>query len=173
MSKSHKRTGSAYMLVIVVFLFVSVFSAIMMSNLGQTIFQTNAYAMQMQCYYMGNQAAKATVAALLEVQKDPDGGEQKTVIRSDYLNYKNQNKMEHKDKDGNVLGTSVITLYEKPYPYEGELKDWIVGYITTTMTDRRANRQGDDFTYESTVMILKDNPLIQLFNLIPEGFDSE
>lgn len=163
MSKScsqHKHNGSTYMLVLVVFIFVSVFSALMLSNLGQTIFQTNTYEMQMRCYYMYDQAAKATVAALLK-----DDNELLNSVTTERTQ-----TIEHKDESGEVVGRSTITIKKDHLNYYGENAEWIVGEITTTITDLRAVRAGEDFSYEGTVMVLVSNPLIQLFNMNPEQF---
>lgn len=163
MKANHKHRGSAYILVILVFLFVSFFSALLLSNLNQAIYQTNAYGLQMQCYYLNNQAAKATVAALLADDNDllnrmnASGGVQTTT-------------MIHKDADGDVVGSSNIKLTRESHVYYNENKQWIVATIVTTIDDPRASRQGEKYDYTGTAMILADQPLIQLFNLNPEDF---
>lgn len=155
-----KYNGSAFILVIAVFIFVSLFSALMISTVNQSIYQTHTYGMQTQCYYMNNEAANATVAVMLandnDLLKKVSGPQSATMI--------------HTDEDGNPVGTSVITVQKENHNYYGENQPWVVGRITTTITDKRAERQGEPFTYEGTVMILIDNPLIQLFNLNPEDF---
>ena len=163
MKDKHKHSGSAYMLVILVFIFVSLFSALMLSNLNQAIFQNNAYGLQMQCYYLNNQAAKATVAALLADDNDLlnkiaiSGGVQTTT-------------MIHTDADGNPVGSSSIKLTRENHTYYNENKEWIVATIVTTIIDPRTSRQGKEFDYKGTAMILADQPLIQLFNVNPEDF---
>lgn len=161
MNRNHKRQGSAYMMVIMVFIFVSVFSAMMLSALSQSIYESHAYSLQMQCYYLNNQAAKATVAALL--------ADDNQLLRD--ATYPKLDTLEHKDaalsKD---LGISEIRLTRENHDYYGESKSWIVADITTTIKDPRATRAGQDFTYVGSVMVLEENPLIQLFNLNPNDF---
>lgn len=163
MKANHKHRGSAYILVILVFIFVSLFSALLLSNLNQAIFQTNAYGLQMQCYYLNNQAAKATVAALLADNNDllnrlAASGDVQTTT------------MVHKDAGGNSVGSSSIKLTREYHTYYDENKEWIVATILTTINDPRVSRQGEMFDYKGTAMILVDQPLIQLFNVNPEDF---
>ena len=160
MSGLRKREGSAYLLVIVVFIFVSLFSALMMSNLTQTIYQANAYGMQTQCYYLNNQAARATVAALIDNNNE--------LIKT--MSFPREDTMKHKDSSGIEIGSSRIVLKKEYHDYYGENEAWVVAEITTTIKDLRAARYGEDFTYMGTVMVLIDNPLIQLYNVNIEDF---
>lgn len=157
MRKLHIRKGSSYLLVIVVFLFVSLITAIMVTGLNQSIYHSHAYALQMRAYYLTGKAADATVAVLLaddnELLKD--------------LPYPKEDSMTHMD-GSHVVGLSKIKLTKETHSYYGENKEWIVAAIETTIPEQRGSRTGKSFTYTGTVMILVENPLIQLYNINPD-----
>jgi hypothetical protein len=158
MSRLHRRKGSTYLLVVVVFIFVSLFSALMLSNVSQSIFQINTYGLQMQCYYLNQQAAEATVAVLLDNDNELLNG----------MSYPQVDTMTHTESSGTVLGNSKITLTKEEHDYYGESKEWAVARIVTTIPDHRASRSGNDFNYVGSVMILIENPLVQLYNINPD-----
>ncbi len=157
MRRVTKRRGSTYLLVIVAFVFISLFSGLMLSNLSQTIFQLNTYGLQMQCYYLTRQAADATVAVLLDNNNQ--------LLNSLNGSGGMTDLMTHTDGNGAVLGTSTITLTKEYHDYYNENKEWAVATIRTTIQDPRAPRAGQDFTYTGSVSILIDNPLIRLYNI--------
>lgn len=163
MKKHYKRNGSSYLMIILVFVFVSSFSALMLSTLNQSIYQTNAYGLQMQCYYLNNQAAKATVAVLLK-DKDDDYEFMKTA------SFPQTAVLTHTNADGSQeVGRSTIQLTKEYHDYYSESRAWIVARITTTIKDKRSSNSGNDFTYEGTAMVLVENPIIQLYNINPEN----
>lgn len=161
MKKLKKRTGAVYLLVIVVFVFVSMFSAMMLSSISQSIYQINTYGLQMQCSYFNQQAADATVAALL------DSGNE--LLNSD-VGYPRVDTMTHKALDGTtVLGESKITLKKENHDYYGESKAWAVAEIETTMPDPRAANKDGNVSYVASLMVLVENPIVQLYNINPES----
>ena len=119
--KLRKRKGSAYLLVVVVFLFVSLFSALIFSNVSQSIFQLNTYGLQMQCYYLTQQASEAAVAVLLS--------DNNALLQSETA-YPQEDTMIHYGIDGTTyLGKSKITLTKESHDYYGESKRWAVARI--------------------------------------------
>lgn len=158
--KFRKRKGGAYLLVIAVFLFVSLISTLMLSTISQSVYQTHVYGMQMQSYYLTNQAADATVAVLL--------ADDNLLLNS--MSYPQTDTMIHTDESGTVLGSSQIRLAKERHDYYGDNKEWIVAYIETKIPDQRGSREGEDFSYKGSVMILVENPLIQLYNINPDNF---
>lgn len=155
--KLRKRKGSAYLLVVVVFLFVSLFSALIFSNVSQSIFQLNTYGLQMQCYYLTQQASEAAVAVLLS--------DNNALLQSE-TSYPQEDTMIHYGIDGTTyLGKSKITLTKESHDYYGESKRWAVARIVTTIPDPRASRDGEDFSYTGSVMVLVENPVVQLYNI--------
>ncbi len=160
--KLKKRTGSSYLIVIVAFIFVSLFSALLLSELDQSIYTTNSYALQMQAYYLNHEAASATVAALL--QDDGSGKYNYETLSSTY--FASESTMEH-TYNGNHLGTSHIRLSKEQHDYYEVNKNWIVATINTEIADNRAGNTTGKYTYKGTVMILCENPIVQLYNIDP------
>lgn len=159
MRKSKKRKGSVYLIVVMIFLFVSLFSALMLQTLSQSIFQTHMYGMNMKCYYLSRQTADAVVAALLQHNNE---------LLND-LHTTMNDSMEHLNEAGEPVGNSHIVLRKERHTYYDENKEWVVAYITTTIPDERGSRQGETYTYEMTLMILVENPLIQLYDIDPDS----
>ena len=153
-----KRAGSAHIIVLAVLVLISVFSAFIIRQLQADIFQINAYSLQMQGYYLSDEAASAAISALLA---DDDASLLKTGTfpMSDTFTH---------TFSGEKVGVSEITMTKETHPYYDEDKDWIVIRISTAIPDTRAERSGQSFTYEMTVMILSENPLVQLYNINPD-----
>lgn len=157
MNKTHMRQGSGYLLVIIVFLVVSLFATLMLSSLGNAIYQTHTYSMKMQSYYLTKEAADATVAVLLS--------DDNALLKT--LTYPQTDTMPH-SSGGEVIGSSEITLTKELHDYYGENKEWIVARIKTEIPDQRGSRAGEQFVFEGSVMILLENPMIQLYNINPD-----
>ncbi len=153
-----KRRGSAQIFVIAALVLISVFTAYVIHVLQADTYQIHAYSLQMQAYYLANEAASASVSALLA---DDDESLLNTGT------FPMQDRMTH-TKDGKEIGISEIFVCEEKHDYYNEEKDWIVIRIETNIPDNRANRRGESFGYEMTVMILKENPLVKLYNIDPD-----
>ena len=153
-----KRAGSAHIIVLAVLVLISVFSAFIVHQLQADIFQINAYSLQMQGYYLSDEAASAAVSAL---RADDDASLLKTGTFPMTDTFKHV-------FSGEQVGVSTITMTKETHPYYEEEKDWIVIRITTAIPDPRASRAGEDFTYQATVLVLVENPLIQLYNINPD-----
>ncbi len=156
--KFKKRGGSAQFFVIAALVLISVFSALVLSTLQQDIYQLHAEAMQMRAYYMADEAASAAVSALLA---DDDASLLNTGV------FPMQDTMTHVS-EGETLGSSSIRMVKETHPYYNEDKEWVVIRIVTTLHDDRAGRRGEDFTYSITVMVLAENPLVQIYNINPD-----
>lgn len=153
-----KRKASAQLFVIGALLLISVFAALVLRTLQQDIYQLHAESLQMRAYYLADEAASAAVSALLA---DDDASLLLTG------NFPMQDRMVH-TYDGEVQGHSDISMTEETHLYYEQEKEWIVIRITTAIPDNRAGRAGEDFTYSITVMVLVDNPLVQLYNINPD-----
>ena len=153
-----KHGGSAQFIVIAALVIISVFSAYIIHLLQNDIFQMHAYSLQMKAYYLSDEAASASVSALLA---DDDESLLKTGI------FPMHDTMTH-IANGERIGVSDISMTKEVHPYYEENKDWIVIRIRTTIPDDRAERLGEDFTYSMTVMVLAENPLVQLYNINPD-----
>lgn len=158
MRKIQKRKGSAYLLVVIVFLVLSLFTTLMVTSLNQSIFQMHTYALQMKAYYLNHEAEEAVVAILLDNSND----------LLEHLAYPQTDSMEHTD-GSEVIGESVITLTKEVHSYYGTDEDWVVARVETTIPDVRGDRIGEPFTYTGSVMILLSNPIVQLYNISPES----
>lgn len=152
-----KNKGSAYLYVIVVFVVISTFTAFMLSGLNHTIFQMHTYSIHMKAHYLNLEAEETLVAALLQDNRQLLGG----------LSYPASERMDHLD-NGTRIGESAFHITKERHNYYGQPKEWVVARVTTTVYDERPGRVGDPFTYEGTVMILLENPIVQLYNLQPE-----
>ncbi len=166
--KFKSRKGSAYLYVVIIFLFVTLFSAIMFSMLQQSVYQTHTYSLRMKAFYLTKEAADATVAVLLEVpEKTLANPDPKPLIKT--MSYPATDTMTHTVNKTTVVGTSVITLTKEKHDYYGESKDWIVANITTTIPDERNTKPGTTtgavYTFKGSVMILWENSMIQLYNI--------
>ena len=153
-----KRGGSAQFIVIAALVLISVFSAYIIHVLQSDIYQIHAYSLQMQAYYLADEAASASVSALLA---DDDVSLLKTGT------FPMQDQMIH-TVSGGEIGVSEITMTKETHTYYSENKEWIVIRIQTGIPDTRAERRGETFTCSLTVMVLADNPLIQLYNINPD-----
>lgn len=156
--KKTAHSGSTYLLVVVVFLLISLFTTMIVSSLNQTIYHMNAYALQSKAYYLNREAQDAVVAVLLDDQSE----------RLKNLSYPCSDSMTHTDESG-MLGKSEISLSREFHEYYSENEEWVVARIVTTIPDVRGNRAGEPFTYTGTVMILLKNPIVQLYNISPES----
>ncbi len=153
-----KRKGAAQLFVIGALILVSVFSTYVIKKLQADIYQMHAYSLQMQAYYLAEEAASASVSALLA---DDDASLVQTGA------FPIQDQMIH-TSNGAQIGTSQIRVTKEVHNYYNENKDWIVVRVNTSVPDTRAQRRGQPFTYSMTVMILRENPLIQLYNIDPD-----
>lgn len=153
-----KRQGSVYVVVVGVFLVISLFTAFMATELNQTIYQMHAHSLQMRAYYLNLEAEETTAAVLLKDENKLLNG----------LVYPKTDRMEHLE-NGHVIGESVITLRQEKHKYYDVQEDWVVAYVETTIKDDRVTNRGSDFHYKGTVMILKKNPIVQLYNVSPES----
>ena len=153
-----KRSGSAQFFVIAALVLISVFSAYIIHVLQADIYQMHAYSLQMQAYYLADEAASASVSALLA---DDDESLLNTGVfpMSDVLTH---------TADGEEIGVSRIDMCRETHPYYDENKEWIVIRIKTAIPDDRAGRAGEEFTYSETVMVLVENPLVRLYNIDPD-----
>lgn len=154
-----KKNGSAQIIVIAALLLISVFAALVLRTLQQDIYQLHAESLQMRAYYLADEAASAAVSALLA---DDDASLLLTG------SFPMQDRMVH-TYGGKVQGHSDISMTEEMHLYYEQEKEWIVIRITTAIPDNRAGRAGEDFTYSITVMVLVDNPLVQLYNINPDN----
>ena len=152
-----KKKGSAQFLVIGALIIISVFTAYIVRVLQTDIYQMHAYKLQMKAYYLADEAASATVSALLA---DDDASLLKTGA------FPMEDTITHR-VSGEEVGVSRITVRKETHPYYEENKDWIVIDVVTTIPDERAERKGEPFTYSSLSMVLVDNPLVQLYNINP------
>ncbi len=153
-----KKRGSAQFFVIAALVLISVFSAFIITTLQSDIYQLHAYSLQMQAYYLADEAASASVSALLA---DDDVSLLLTG------NFPMEDTMKHV-VDGKEIGSSHITMDRETHSYYDEDKEWVVIRIVSTVPDVRAERRGEDFSYRMTVMVLADNPLVQLYNIDPD-----
>lgn len=153
-----KRGGSAQFFVIAALVLVSIFSAYIIHVLQADIYQMHAYSLQMQAYYLADEAASASVSALLA---DDDASLLKTG------SFPMHDEMIH-TVSGEEIGRSEIDMCRETHPYYEENKEWIVIRIRTTIPDNRAGREGKPFPYSVTVMVLSENPLIRLYNIDPD-----
>lgn len=157
MMRVRKNKGSAYLYVIVVFVVISTFTAFMLSGLNHTIFQMHTYSIHMKAHYLNLEAEETLVAALLQDDHD--------LLKN--LPYPASESMSHYD-NGTRIADSDFRITKERHNYYGERKEWVVARVTTTVYDERPGRVGEPFTYEGTVMILLENPIVQLYNLQPE-----
>lgn len=153
-----KRTGAAQLYVIAALILVSLFTAFTVHVLQGDIYQMHAYELQMQAYYLSDEAASAAVSALLEDDDD-------SLLRTGH--FPMEDTMTHSD-NGTELGTSKIRMCRETHPYYGEDAEWIVIRITTEMPDPRVNNPQGTFRYQTTVSVLVSNPLVRLYNINPE-----
>lgn len=166
---SHFYKGSTYIYVIGVFLVVSMLTTLSVSQLNQSIYENHAYNMQMQCYYLTYEAADATVYVLTDDYK-----ENRDLLR--HMDYPQTNEIKHYDPEvanpdeSDIIGVSSITVTKEIHDYYGEDREWAVATITTTIPDKRGSRMGEDFSYVGSVMILMDNPVVQIYNINPNSF---
>ena len=159
MKQIKKRVGSAYLVVLMVFLAVTLFSGLMISGLNQGVTRTHVHSLQMKAYYLNREVLEATVAVLRA-----DGDQ---LLKS--TNQQREDKItHHNEKTQKDIGESTVTIKREKHPYYKENKDWIVIHVTTKIADERVNQKKDGepytFTYEGTAMVLVDNPIIQLYN---------
>ena len=160
MKRLKKRRGSAYLLVIVILIAISVFTSLMITMLNRSIFHMNTYALQMRAYYLNREAQETVAAVLLDDDAD--------LLQN--MDYPRTDSMTH-EYDGQVLGESTITVDKEIHRYYGDDTDWIVAHVETTIPDTRPDRAGKSFPFNGTVMILLDNPVVQLYNISPESLD--
>ena len=158
--KLRKRQGSAYLLVVVVFVCISVFTTLLVTVLNRSIFHMHTYAMQMQAYYLNHEAQEAVVAILLDDDRD--------LLQN--MEYPQTDSMTH-TFESETLGESEITVSEEVHPYYGTDAAWIVARVVTTIPDKRSGREGESFSYSGTAMLLKENPIVQLYNISPDSLD--
>lgn len=156
--KSNMRQGSTYLLVVVVFLLISLFTALMVSSLNQTIYQMHAYALQTRAHFLNREAQDTVVAVLLDNQNE--------LLKR--VSHPQSDVFVHTD-GLDVIGESEITLTKETHKYYTEDEEWVVARITTTIPDVRGDRLGEPFVYRGTVMILLKNPIVQLYNILPES----
>lgn len=155
---SGKKRGSAQIFVIAALVLISVFSAFVIRVLQADTYQIHAYSLQMQAYYLANEAASASVSALL-ADDDESLLETGTFPMHDRMVHKN---------DGKEIGTSDINMCIEKHNYYNEEKEWVVIRIETNIPDNRAARRGEAFGYEMTVMVLRENPIVRLYNINPD-----
>ena len=153
-----KRGGSAQLFVIAALVLVSVFSAYIIHVLQADTYQLHAYSLQMQAYDLADEAASASVSALLA---DDDASLLKTGA------FPMHDTLTH-TVSGKEVGVSEIDMRKENHLYYNESKEWIVIRISTAIPDNRSGRRGEDFTYSMTVMVLAENPLVQLYNINPD-----
>ncbi len=149
------RKGSAYLFVILIFLFVSLFSMLIITQVQQTVYETHAYALQMQAYYMTQRSADATLAILM--------ADDNALLKSG--DYPKTDTLSH----WSGSGTSVIKLTKEIHPYYSEQKVWVIVSIETRIPDPRGRREGEAFLHSGKVMILVENPIVQLYYLNPDA----
>ncbi len=152
-----ERDGSVQIYVIAALVLISVFSAYLIHLLQSDIFQMHAYSLQMQAYYLADEAASAAVSALL-------ADDEASLLATG--TYPMHDTMVH-TAAGSQIGVSSIDVTKEIHPYYDEDKVWVVIRIETSIPDPRAGRSGEDFSYGTVVMVLADNPLIQLYNIDP------
>ena len=158
MKRRGRRRGSSFLLVVVIFCVVSVFASLMVTMLNRSVFQLNTYAVQMRAYYLNHEAQEAVVAALLDNDCE--------VMK--YSSYPRTDSMTH-SYELEELGQSTIVLTKEIHPYYGTDRVWAVARIHTTVPDSRPDHDGQEFSFEGTVMVLFDNPVVQLYNISPES----
>ena len=154
MKRLRKRRGSAYLTVVLVFIAVSLFTTLMVTTLNRSVFQMHSYALMMKARYLNYEAQEAAVAALLSGSSELLYSISETP-RSDTLTHVS---------GSDYLGESTITLKKGEYPYYDATAWWVVAYVETAIPDPRADRLGEDYTYSGTVMVLLDNPIVQIYN---------
>lgn len=152
-----KRKGSAYLLIILIFLFTSMTSALMISRLNHAIHQSYVEGIQMQAYYYTKMSAEATVAALLADTED---------LLDNFTGTPTQT-LQHTDASGVILAESVITMRKELRDYYGTDKEWAVVNITTTIQDGRSNHAATKYTYTGSVAVLVEQPIVQIYNISP------
>lgn len=157
-SRLKSRRGSASLYVLAALILISLFSALIVTVLKGDIYQMHAYELQMQAYYLSDEAASASVSALLA---DDDSSLLLTgrFPMSDTLTH---------TSEGKTLGVSSITMEKERHPYYGSDAVWVVIRIVTTIPDMRGSSTSGEFSYETTVMVLEENPLVRLYNIRPE-----
>ena len=157
-----KRKGVVSLFAIGAFIVISVLTFYIISVIRNDIYQMHAYRLQMQAQFLADEAASAAVSALLmddsaSLLDTTDWSVDVLESRMDHI-YHNQ-----------TVGQSSITMQGAVAEYYGDPKDWIIITVNTTIEDPRPENTTGQFTYMMTVVVLKDNPLIQIYNIDPEA----
>lgn len=172
-SKYKRRKGSAYIYVLVVFVFISLLSAVAINvsrwNLHDTVLQQQ----RMKAYYLTRSGIDVSLAALL--QEDVNGY---SLIQSfsKYQDPSGSKKLaqtiEYK-AGAEVIGTSKITAKSITEVNAGKKERWIQVDVNTEIPDIRASaddthRKGinkRNIVYGGSVKVLVENPLFQKFDV--------
>lgn len=146
----HRKRGFTLIVVIGIFLFVSTSLIFLASSINNRIYQNYRYALQMKGYYLTIKSADIVVAALLK-----DDNYKK-------MSYPKTDKIVHFD-ESKEIGESEIVLSKEIHPYYEDDKDWIVVNIKTMLENNENSTM--EFSYIGNVMILIENPIIQLYDI--------
>ena len=159
--KKTRYNGFVYAYVIGVFLVVTLFSTLVITEINQAITENHIRSMSMKSYYLCYQAADATVASLTMDENE--------LLRN-LPNPPTGNIIHTDNTSGETIGESNIHLKEEYHEYYGKNKKWIVAYIETKIPDERVSHKGEDFCFEGSVMILADNSDVRIYNVNPKQF---
>lgn len=161
MKRAKKRTGSAYLVVLMIFLSISLFSTLMISSVNHSIARSHAHSLQLKAYYLNQEAQEVAVAVL---RKDEDKLLKELASKSGAAAQRTDTMTHRNKKTNQEIGTSTITLKKEQAPYYGANEDWIVAEVTTVIPDERASKKGANFTFQAKVKLLAKNPIIQIYN---------
>ncbi len=156
-----KRKGVVSLFAIGAFVVISVLTFYIIAVIKNDIYQMHAYRLQMQAQFLADEATSAAVSALLmddtaSLLDTTDWSVEILESTMDHI-YHNQ-----------TIGQSHITMQGAVGEYYHVNKDWIVITVNTTLEDPRPENTTGQFTYMMTAVILKDNPLIQIYNIDPD-----
>ncbi len=157
-----RRRGAGLMYVVGLLLFISLFTAIIISSLRTGVYQMDSYSLQTKAYYLNNEATSAAVAALLIDEEELFNAMKSTTApKTDTFTH----------LDGSVqVGVSTITLRKENHLYFNENKDFIAITVTTVIHDPRAESKDHSYTYESHSYVMAENSDVRLYNISPSDF---
>ena len=157
-----KRKGVVSIFAVGAFVVISVLTFYIIKVIKNDIYQMHAYKLQMQAQFLADEAASAAVSALLmeDTASLLSTGEWENNVRLT----SNMDHVYHNE----TVATSHIEMQGAKALYYGTEEDWVVITVTTTMDDPRPENTTGDFTYMMTVVVLENNPLIQIYNIAPD-----
>ena len=157
------RKGIVSLLAVGAFVLISALSFYIITVIRNDIYQMHSYQLSMQAYYLAKEAASASLSALLMERSNADP----LIQQTDWTQETLYSFISH-EYNGVQVGTSDVTASGLSAPYYGETRQWVVLTVETSMNDSRAANNDGQFTYTMYVIILKDDPSIQIYNFTPD-----